>query len=119
MKKETVFTLIESRCTKFLSKIKQNSEFGFTLIEMLVVLLVISVLLLITIPNVTKHNQGIQKKGCEGLINMVQAQATSYHIDNQKIPTLQDLIDEGYLREQPICPNGDNVVISSTGEVGI
>ncbi|MCV9884828.1 competence type IV pilus major pilin ComGC [Metabacillus halosaccharovorans] len=94
-----------------------KKEKGFTLIEMLIVLLVISVLLLITIPNVTKHNQGIQKKGCEGLINMVQAQATSYHIDNQEIPTMQDLKDNGYLRELPVCPNGNEVVISSTGEV--
>ena len=29
---------------------------GFTLIEMLIVLLIISVLILITVPNLTKHN---------------------------------------------------------------
>ncbi len=48
-----------------------NNEKGFTLIEMLIVLLVISVLLLITIPNVAKHNTNIQSKGCEGLVNIV------------------------------------------------
>lgn len=94
-----------------------KKETGFTLIEMLVVLLVISVLLLITIPNVTQHNKGIQEKGCEGLINMVQAQATSYHIDNQKVPTMQELKDAGYVRDFPVCPNGNDVVISTTGEV--
>ncbi|PMC39612.1 competence protein ComG [Bacillus sp. UMB0899] len=94
-----------------------NKEKGFTLIEMLIVLLVISVLLLITIPNVTQHNQGIQKKGCEGLVNMVQAQATSYHIDNKEIPTMQNLKDGGYIRELPVCPNGNNVIISTDGEV--
>ena len=94
-----------------------KNEKGFTLIEMLIVLLVISVLLLITIPNVTKHNEGIQQKGCDGLINMVQAQATSYQIDNKTIPTMNELTENGYLREQPVCPNGNNVVISTTGEV--
>lgn len=58
------------------------NEKGFTLIEMLVVMLVISILLLITIPNVTKHNQSIQKKGCEGLKSMIQAQITAYEIDH-------------------------------------
>lgn len=38
------------------------NEKGFTLVEMLIVLFIISILLLITIPNVTKHNQTIQKR---------------------------------------------------------
>ena len=78
-----------------------KNEKGFTLIEMLIVLLVITVLLLITIPNVTKHNSSIQEKGCEGLINMVQAQVTSYQIDHKKIPTLGELETGGYLRSTP------------------
>lgn len=94
-----------------------KNQKGFTLIEMLIVLLVISVLLLITIPNVTKHNSSIQEKGCDGLINMVQAQATAYEIDNNKTPSVDELIAGDYLRDTPVCPNGNSVVISSTGEV--
>ncbi|MFD2213980.1 competence type IV pilus major pilin ComGC [Metabacillus endolithicus] len=94
-----------------------KNEKGFTLIEMLIVLLVITVLLLITIPNVTKHNSSIQEKGCEGLINMVQAQVTSYQIDHKKIPTLGELETGGYLRSTPVCPNGNTVVIAADGVV--
>ncbi|MGM7721141.1 competence type IV pilus major pilin ComGC [Metabacillus sp. Hm71] len=94
-----------------------NNQKGFTLIEMLIVLLVISVLLLITIPNVTKHNSSIQEKGCEGLINMVQAQVTAYEIENNATPTVDQLVDAGYLRESPKCPNGSSVTISANGEV--
>lgn len=54
------------------------NEKGFTLIEMLIVLLIISILLLVTIPNVTKHNQSIQTKGCEGLVNMVNSKNRSF-----------------------------------------
>ena len=50
--------------------IKQQN--GFTLIEMLIVLLIISILILITIPNVTKHFATIDEKGCAAYINMVQ-----------------------------------------------
>ncbi|MDQ0224887.1 competence type IV pilus major pilin ComGC [Metabacillus niabensis] len=92
---------------------------GFTLIEMLVVLLVITILLLITIPNVTKHNSRIQKKGCEGLVNMVQAQVTAYKIDNNKTPKMDDLLNAGYLKgeQAPVCPNGNSIIIGADGEV--
>jgi len=94
-----------------------EKEKGFTLIEMLIVLLVITILLLITIPNVTKHNSSIQKKGCDGLINMVQAQVSSYQIDHKEIPTIEELKSEGYLRNTPVCPNGNTVVIAADGVV--
>ncbi|MDQ0231966.1 competence type IV pilus major pilin ComGC [Metabacillus malikii] len=98
---------------------KLQNQKGFTLIEMLIVLLVITVLLLITIPNVTKHNSSIQKKGCEGLVNMVQAQVTAFKIDHNKTPTIDDLMREGYLKgsEPPVCPNGSKVNITASGEV--
>lgn len=115
IKNDKAFTLIENRCTKFLSKIKQNSEFGFTLIEMMIVLLVISVLLIITIPNVTKHNSKINSKGCEAFIQMVQAQVQAYEIDKKEPPTaIQQLVDAGYLTDKTTsCPNGDEIKITS------
>ena len=53
---------------------------GFTLIEMMIVLLIISVLILITIPNVTKHSATIDDKGCEAYVKMVQGQVEAYKI---------------------------------------
>ncbi|ELK46233.1 ComG operon protein 3 [Halobacillus sp. BAB-2008] len=50
-----------------------KNEKGFTLIEMLIVLLVISVLLIITIPNMTKNSQNIRDKGCEALTATAEA----------------------------------------------
>jgi competence protein ComGC len=94
-----------------------KNEKGFTLIEMLIVLLVISILLLITIPNVTKHHASIQEKGCEGLINMVQAQTTAYEIDYDEVPTIEELKAAKYLRDTPVCPNGNSIAISANGEV--
>ena len=45
---------------------------GFTLIEMLIVLLIISILILITVPNIAKHFATIDKKGCDAYVSMVQ-----------------------------------------------
>jgi competence protein ComGC len=96
-----------------------KNEKGFTLIEMMIVLLVISVLLIITVPNITKHNSKINSKGCEAFIKMVQAQVQSYEIEHKKYPAgTEDLVSEGYLKEgETSCPNGASITISAEGEV--
>lgn len=97
--------------------LKIKNENAFTLIEMMVVLLVISVLLIITIPNVTKNNSKINSKGCEAFIQMVQAQVQAYEIDEKKLPAdITALETEGYL-EETSCPNGDPIQITPEGKV--
>ncbi|EIJ78849.1 competence protein ComGC [Bacillus methanolicus PB1] len=92
-----------------------KNEKGFTLIEMLIVLLVISILLIITIPNITKHNDNINNKGCEAFVKMVQAQVQAYEIENKVYPqTLNDLISKGYLNpKEDKCPNGKEITITN------
>lgn len=98
---------------------KINDENGFTLIEMMIVMLIISVLLIITIPNVTKHNSNINNKGCEAFVKMVQAQVQAYQMDKNEIPTLDDLEEAGYLKGTKGCPNGKDVVIDDEGNVTV
>lgn len=96
-----------------------KNEKGFTLIEMMIVLLVISVLLIITIPNITKHNANINTKGCQAFVKMVQAQVQAYQIDQKKYPaTVQELVDEGYLKNgETACTDNTKIVIGADGEV--
>ncbi|PLS15255.1 competence protein ComG [Bacillus sp. M6-12] len=90
---------------------------GFTLIEMLVVLLVISILLIITVPNITKHQSTIQDKGCAAFIKMVQAQVQAYQIDKNVLPASVDQLKTGGYLKETSCPNGDPIAISAEGEV--
>lgn len=95
-----------------------RNEKGFTLIEMLIVLLIISVLILVTIPNVTKHFQTIDAKGCDAYISMIQSQVEAYKIDHHEYPTIGDLQRENYIPPGGVqCPNGDAVEILSDGKV--
>ncbi|MGE7841013.1 competence type IV pilus major pilin ComGC [Lysinibacillus sp. NPDC093712] len=95
-----------------------KQEAGFTLIEMLIVLLIISLLILITIPNVTKHFATIDEKGCAAYIAMVQGQVEAYRVDFMAYPTLEDLVSKGYLKEQgKTCPNKEEIIITNKGEV--
>ena len=91
---------------------------GFTLIEMLIVLLIISILILVTIPNVTKHFATIDEKGCDAYVSMVQGQVQAYKIDKMKFPTVSQLIEEGDIStEEAKCPSGEAIVIKEDGLV--
>ena len=97
---------------------KIKEEKGFTLIEMMIVLLIISVLILITIPNVTKHSKSIDDKGCAAYVAMVQAEIESYKMEHLKYPTgLEDLVDDDYFPNTPKCPDGRQLSIDNDGKV--
>mgnify|MGYP001163053798 CR=1 FL=1 len=96
-----------------------KNEKGFTLVEMMIVLLVITVLLIITIPNIARHNSTIHEKGCEALKKMVAAQVQAFEMDNNRAPaSINELTAAGYLTEgQTTCPNGESIELGSNGEV--
>lgn len=95
-----------------------KNQKGFTLIEMLIVMLIITVLIAIAIPNVTKQSSAVDEKGCKAFVQMVQGQVESYRMDLKVVPTLTDLVTEGYLKTgETECPNGDVVNISVEGVV--
>lgn len=93
-----------------------KNDKGFTLVEMLVVLFIIAVLILVTIPNVTKHFSTVDKKGCDAYVAMVQGQMQAYKLHEQKYPeSLEALRDAGYLSntEKIQCPDGRALVIEN------
>lgn len=93
-----------------------KEEDGFTLIEMMIVLLIISVLVLIAIPNVTKHSKSIDEKGCAAFVKMVEGQVAAYKMEHHDNPTIKDLTDEEYLPDEAACPDGTKIEIIN-GEV--
>lgn len=86
-----------------------KNQSGFTLIEMMVVLMIISILLLITIPNVTKNNSVVKEKGCEAMVKLVEAQVQAYEIEKGAPPEdLSVLISGGYIKTYT-CPGGSDI----------
>ncbi len=82
------------------------NEKGFTLIEMMIVLMIISILLMITIPNLAENNGTVREKGCEAMVKVAEAQVQAYEIKNKSKPAnIAELIDGGYLTSAE-CPNG-------------
>ncbi|WP_332844023.1 competence type IV pilus major pilin ComGC [Solibacillus palustris] len=94
-----------------------KNEKGFTLVEMLVVLFIISILILITIPNVSKHFATIDEKGCDSYVLMLNGQIEAYRISTGDYPaSFKELFDNGYITEEvPKCPN--KTVITFNGKM--
>lgn len=92
---------------------KNSYENGFTVLEMMIVMLVIAVLLIVTLPNIQQKEEIIRDKGCDALLDIVNSQIILYEIDHDESPTsMSQLISEGYLKEkQTVCPDHSNVEI--------
>lgn len=93
---------------------KKLNNLGFTLIEMMIVLMIISTLLIITIPNVTDNSTVVRERGCEAYVKLVEAQVQAFQIKEGILPgTIDDLVNGGYI-ETTTCPNGDVISYDST-----
>ncbi|MDY0405588.1 competence type IV pilus major pilin ComGC [Virgibacillus sp. 179-BFC.A HS] len=75
-----------------------RNQKGFTLIEMLVVLMIISVLIILIVPNITKRTGNVNEKGCEALVSVVQSQVEAYRLDENKLPSKLD--DRGRIHHE-------------------
>ena len=87
-----------------MTKIKRAIR-GFTLIELMVVMAIVSVLLAIALPiyskSITRAKESVLRNNLFTLRSMID----EYTVDKQKAPeTLQDLVSEGYLRQIPQDP---------------
>ena len=84
---------------------------GYTLIEMIIVMAIISVLVAIAVPmyqkSLTRTRESLLKNNLFTLRTVID----EYTFDKQKAPqTLQDLVDQGYLRNVPLDPmTGNNL----------
>lgn len=94
-----------------------NNQKGFTLIEMLIVLMIIATLLLVTIPNLASNNSMVEAKGCEAMVKLAETQVQAYKIEKKSMPAdLATLVTEGYL-EQETCPGGEALTLNEDGTV--
>lgn len=86
---------------------------GFTLMEMMIVLLAIALLVLLTIPNIAKVTSVIRKSGCEAQLTVVDSAILQYQIAYHKLPDSIDvLISEDFLRTtHKYCQHGGEITI--------
>jgi general secretion pathway protein G len=80
-------------------------EFGFTLIEMMIVMTIISILLAIAIPIYQKSIIRAKESVLRNNLFTLRSMIDEYTVDKQHAPqTLDDLVSDGYLRQVPLDP---------------
>lgn len=70
------------------------------LFEMLVVLLIISILLLLFVPNLSKQKDSVKETGNAAVVKVVDSQAELYEMKNNKTASLAALVSEGQITQK-------------------
>jgi general secretion pathway protein G len=84
---------------------KKAVESGFTLIELMIVMLIIGVLMAIAVPNYVSAIKAAKESVLKEDLHVMRNAIDSYTMDKQKAPqSLQDLVENGYLKSIPIDP---------------
>jgi general secretion pathway protein G len=78
---------------------------GFTLIEIMIVMTIISILVSIAVPMYQKAILRAKETLLRNNLFTLRTMIDEYTVDKQKAPqALQDLVGEGYLRDVPVDP---------------
>ncbi|HEL1639590.1 TPA: prepilin-type N-terminal cleavage/methylation domain-containing protein [Streptococcus suis] len=78
-----------------MKKIVEMKVKAFTLVEMLVVLGIISLLLLLFVPNLSKQKDAVADAGGAAVVKVVESQAELYELNHSSQATLAQLVDSG------------------------
>ena len=82
-----------------------NPDSGFTLLELIIVMVIIGILASIAIPSFTQNIKHAREAVLREDLHTIRAAIDSYTYDKQKAPqTGDDLVQSGYLKVMPVDP---------------
>jgi general secretion pathway protein G len=83
----------------------RRAQQGFTLLELMIVMVVIGVLAAIAIPSYTNNIRNAKEAVLREDLHTMRTAIDSYTVDKQKAPdSLDDLVQSGYLKTMPVDP---------------
>jgi len=87
------------------SPAENRRRFGFTLIELMIVMAIIAVLMAVAIPIYSRSIQRAKESVLKNNLFTLRTVIDEYTYDKQKAPqNLDDLVSDGYLRQVPLDP---------------
>ncbi len=99
---------------------KQSGRRGFTLVEIMIVVLIIGILLSIAVPNYIKARESSRAKSCIANLKTIDAAKEQWSMENKKVAGdtagFSDLVGtDKYIKSTPECPSGGTYTIAGLG----
>lgn len=90
---------------------------GFTLIEIMIVVLIIAVLLAIAIPNFMRAREASRAKSCCSNLRQIETAKEQWAMDNKAAngDDVTDTLWPDYIKAEPVCPSGGTYTINPVG----
>jgi prepilin-type N-terminal cleavage/methylation domain-containing protein len=97
---------------------RRSTRFGFTLVEILIVILIIGMLLAVAVPGFVRARQTSQARNCQSnlkqLFGAKERWAMDNHRDESSTPAMSELVGPAlYIKATPTCQANGNYEIGS------
>lgn len=101
---------------------KVTRKNGFTLVEILIVVVILGILAAIVIPQFSSASQEAKESNLKSNLQAIRSQVQLYNIKEGTYPTAAtlatDMVSDGYFRSFPLNPFVDNSVITTLVSTG-
>lgn len=115
-------SLEEVERTKMMWIRGKKGKAGFTLIEIMIVVLIIAILLAIAIPNFLRARESSRAKSCQGNLRQIETAKEQWAMDTKAgaaaTPTAANLVPDymkGTAGQLPGCPSNGNYTVGDMG----
>ena len=103
-----------------MAKFFKKARHGFTLVEIMIVVLIIGILLAIAVPNFIKARESSRTKACIANLKQIDSAKEQWAMDNNKTNgssvAMGDIAGtDKYVKSTPTCPSSGSYTLGNVG----
>jgi general secretion pathway protein G len=98
-----------------------NTRKGFTLVELLIVVLILAALAAIAVPRMVASADKAKVNACHTNIDLINTQIELYRAENGTLPTLNTLFADpnSFPDGAPVCPFGVDYTLGANSHIDV